>query len=543
MKNTFSGCVCIVLAVVAGCFWTRTASAYTPESPQVQAMVNKAVNYLKKASASSASHQLGEVALQGLALVKAGVPKDDPAVERCAKQALSIARGKKQNAQAHYQSYNMSVLLLFLLELDRERYRQDIEQFKKLLLERQQPAGAVSYYQDNQGDTSQTQYAALAFWTLDHYGFSVPVDRVVRMLQWFLTAQNPDGSWGYKIQIAPGELMKGRKGGGNITQSLAVGGTGSSYILADLLRLPSARVEQKQKGVLIPPPLKVPPRKEDPDGPRANFPANILQAAQRDGIRYIHNKFKILPNESHKLYFMYGYERFAAFRAKAEGRDEKEPQWYNMGVEALAKEQQGDGSWKLDSAGALPGTCFAVMFLTRSTRKSVGEVSFSEGELRGGRGLPGDTSRVVLRNGRVEAVPVAKSFGELMKILDDPSGDELAMIASLPDATEVKGDKEAYERHASRLRRLAEHEKYEVRVVAVRALAKARDIDNVPVLIYALSDPDWNVVKEARDGLRFVSRKFDGFGIKAGMNEKEMGPLIEKWRLWFLSVRPDADLR
>jgi len=525
------------------------ARAYTPDHPKVKAMVAQGVKYLKSASPTSGGQQVGLTALQGLGLIKAGVSKTDPAVVKCAQVVAKAANGKRDpnNLDSMWSSsYSVCVAIIFLCELDRNQYRNQIEFFKGRLLGRQSVVGAVSYEDDPIGDVSQTQYAALAFWELDHHGFDVPTANIVRMLQWFLTVQNKDGSWGYKISVSPAQLMKGRVGGGKVTRALAAGGTGSCYILADMLRLPSSKGAEKKgkKRVEIPPPLKLPNRVEKSDAPRVSFPAAPLAAAQRDGSAWLHNKdFTMFPEEHHPIYYMYGYERYAAFRDKALGKNEPEPKWYNLGVDLLAKKQSPGGEWNDDAAGGLAGTAFALMFLTRSTRKTVGTSAFSEGELRGGRGLPGDTSRVVFRNGRVEAVPVAKSFTDLMGILDDPTGDELAMIAALPDATEIKHDKAAYARNAARLRRMAEHEKYEVRVVAVRALARARDIENVPTLIYALSDPDWNVIKEARDGLRFVSRKFDGFGMKQGMSKEEIGSITEKWRRWFLSVRPDAELR
>ena len=43
-------------------------------------------------------------------------------------------------------------------------------------------------------------------------------------------------------------------------------------------------------------------------------------------------------------------------------------------------------------------------------------------------------------------------------------------------------------------------------MAAVRALGKTRDLDNVRVLIYALTDPDREVVRAANEGLLRISR-------------------------------------
>ena len=81
----------------------------------------------------------------------------------------------------------------------------------------------------------------------------------------------------------------------------------------------------------------------------------------------------------------------------------------------------------------------------------------------------------------------------------------------------------------------------------------------MPLLIYALTDPDWRVVKEARDGLRFFSRKFRGFGLdymprispQATKAQREQAmtnwhnaqlKAQQEWKAWYLSVRPDGEL-
>ena len=71
-------------------------------------------------------------------------------------------------------------------------------------------------------------------------------------------------------------------------------------------------------------------------------------------------------------------------------------------------------------------------------------------------------------------------------------------------------------------------------------MANSRDLDNVPVFIFALSDPDAQVVRAARDALRRVTRKPSGFGLGNKPSEVELRVAIEKWKGWYLSIRPDA---
>ena len=75
----------------------------------------------------------------------------------------------------------------------------------------------------------------------------------------------------------------------------------------------------------------------------------------------------------------------------------------------------------------------------------------------------------------------------------------------------------------------------------MRALAQARDLENVPILIYALGDPDWRVAKEAQDGLRRVSRRLDGFGLPDGPTVAQRASAQQSWKQWYLSIRPEAE--
>ncbi len=72
--------------------------------------------------------------------------------------------------------------------------------------------------------------------------------------------------------------------------------------------------------------------------------------------------------------------------------------------------------------------------------------------------------------------------------------------------------------------------------------AKRADLDNVPALIYALTDPDREVVIEARKALERISRNPVGYGPKDDYNEEQRRNAVEKWKAWYLSLRPDADV-
>ena len=95
---------------------------------------------------------------------------------------------------------------------------------------------------------------------------------------------------------------------------------------------------------------------------------------------------------------------------------------------------------------------------------------------------------------------------------------------------------------ARRLQQLVRGGEPEVRLLAVRALGRSGDLDYVPTLLYALTDPDRRVVLEARDGLRFISRNFEGFGPPDDFTEPQRFEALDAWKKWYQSLRPAAVL-
>ncbi len=77
-------------------------------------------------------------------------------------------------------------------------------------------------------------------------------------------------------------------------------------------------------------------------------------------------------------------------------------------------------------------------------------------------------------------------------------------------------------------------------MAALRALYSTRDLDNVPTLIYAPGRPGpAHRVKSPAMRLRLLSRKVDGFGLPEDPTEGAKLEVIEKWKQWYLAIRPE----
>lgn len=528
-RKSLAAAVMLLAALCAA----NAARAYTTESPEVKAMVQSGLAYL----ASSDEHpQVGGEALIGVTLVKNGYKGNHPRVAKAVRNCTTAKTRDMDN-------YSLSLVPIFLSELDPGKYRGTIDQYLKELFRRQDRQGAVWTYQGERlGDTSQTQYGVLAMWTAKQHGFDIPQDRFERSCKWLLRTQTPTGAWGYHCED-PGDYNRIQQE--EQRRSVVAAALGSVYICADALGMASAPAQQNVRSGDLPPalvPVLEPVARRTTNSRAPDVPLQYLHRAQRDGNNWMQVNYSITQGEW-PFYYLYALERYQSFREFAEDRHEKSPFWYNDGVNWLRSKQAKDGSFNATSSnvGVELATAFSILFLTRSTSKAIGLAN--EGRLHGGIGLPSNDSNMSLYGGRIVAADVSKSLGDMLNLLEDQKTDDLQdLISFAPDATVVIDDPQAYQEHVERLRKLAGHTSYEVRLVAVKTLGQTRDLDNVPTLIYALSDPDRRVARAARDGLRFISRRLDGFGMPDSANLGDRTEAINKWKEWYRSLRPDAEL-
>jgi hypothetical protein len=438
--------------------------------------------------------------------------------------------------------YSVGLSIIFLVTLDPSKYSSEIQCLVDYLQLMQKDHGGWGYEDRGTGDTSMTQYGVLSAWEVTQAGFRVPTESIEGVATWLLKTQDPSGGFGYQGRISEGFTPIPQSG---VQHSLTAAGLGSTYICADLLGM-VVRAEQRDDG--LPPALKEVKSEQEKQGggrkPRTRLEPRLLQNVQGRGNHWMEANYVIDP-KNWTYYYMYALERYMSFRELAEGKaaakSGKLGTWYDDGVRLLMEQQKEDGSW-VGQGRAVADTSFAVLFLLRSTKKSIEKArGFGDGTLIGGRGIPKETDRVVVRQGKVVARPLLGPAPRLLAILEDPeTANYQKAIDALAELPPLQAEA-LISRHAEKLRRLAGDRSPEARIAAVSALAKTRDLNNVPTLIYALTDPHPAVVIEARDALRRISRRPSGFGLPEKPNEADRSAAVAKWKAWYLAVRPDAE--
>ncbi|MCH5374153.1 MAG: HEAT repeat domain-containing protein, partial [Planctomycetes bacterium] len=242
-------------------------------------------------------------------------------------------------------------------------------------------------------------------------------------------------------------------------------------------------------------------------------------------------------------YYMYALERYKAFQELTEGKSVAEPDWYNKGVEYLKETQRSDGSWKTkksDLNAPFVDTAFAMLFLTRSSQRSIQKAVLDEGILIGGKGLPKNLLNAKVVDGQVVTPQMVRDVDDLMELLskaDDKDFDATALPSGLP----LDQDLDKRTSQLVRLREMVTDPDFQKRLAAVKTLAASHELENVPALIYALSDPDARVMRAARDGLRLISRKLRGFGLSNSPSPQEVAAARQQWKDWYLAIRPDGE--
>ncbi len=555
-----------LLTLVAGALLVNglSAVARAADRAAVDRSIARGAAYVKSRIGNLSEG--GERSLAALALVKARVPTNSPEISG----AVALVRGKVKDGKYQpggHHVYEAGVDASFLVDVDAERYKPELEAIARYLISVQRSNGSWDYPtgRNTNGDISVTQYACLGLWSASRAGVEISPEVWQKVLRWLIDSQAADGGY----QYVPGTREGWYKGETNL--NMAVAAAGAILIAARELYpevadqiyagdLPQQKREEAKKpdavgGVLERfDPSKVVP----PEGLVTEDRSVPLQDVRRTLERlrgWIGARFRPVNDTPHfPFYYFYSVERMGAL---ANITQIGQYDWYDACSTALVSAQKDDGSWTVagQTVRQDPGldSSFALLFLSRSTgkilkRTTPGEPPVGGGLLAGGKGAP------------TEAVAAAKEptpLEELLRSLQNPGEMNLQEAqAQLVEQIQI-GDRSELVGQTERLVELVKHPHGDVRRTAVWALGRTNDLSLASLLVDALEDPDFGVMIEAHAALTWLSRTFDRFGLPinpldelpadASENDKTMA--IETWRVkarrawgeWYLGVRPYED--
>lgn len=512
------------------------SSGLTPESPEVRKLIDLAC---KRLDSDVTDSRLGAKCLVGLALHKA-----DKKDHKNIKAAIDACRAKSGDILS-LDVYSHGIALIFLCEVGAESELSLARSYLGKMYQRQKGHGGWGYSHKSTGDTSQTQYMALALWEAHVHGIEVQKKSAHGMIDWLIKTQGPEGEWGYQGRVRPAN--KPVEQDEEVSNTMAAAALSSLMIGADLFDLLQGGESQqslKKANSLKKLPGGVQLAEKDKEEVKAkklnpsDFEWEPAFGAIRSGNKWFDKHYKPANSKtSYPVYYLYSLERYLSFRELYESKVDPSPKWYNQGYDFLKKTQKSPGTW-VARCGEEADTALAALFLLRSTQKSIRR-RIGLGKMLSGRGLPTDFTNARLRGGKVIGETKKVGLGEFLSLVDGQQSDALDQLANDPNGL-VSSD--LTDADVDRLRRLLRGGEPDARVVAARILGHTSELDSVPSLLYAFTDPDRRVVIAARDGLRLISRRPRGFGLTDNYNDEQRYYVLNKWKQWYLNLQPDAVL-
>lgn len=327
----------LTLALAGGS--ASTSRAAPVDAEQVRQAIERGVQYLRRNQGPDGrwndidAQPGGVTALCALALLSCGVEPGDPQITK-ALNYLRTLPPKRTYATA----LQTMVLCLTFPERHGPLIRRNLQWFEDQQVTTGEGKGAWSY-PGATPDNSNSQFALLAMYEAERVGISAS-DRCWRLAQnYWLEAQNGDGSWGYRPRDPAG------------SGSMTCAGIGAVIIAGQKLNESDARVIDGRLECC---------------GPQAG------NGAVERGLDWLGRRFSVKTNPGGAawlLYYLYALERVGRLSAQRYigGHD-----WYREGCEQLVANQDPlGGFWRgVGGQESVPqvGTSFALLFLSKGRR-------------------------------------------------------------------------------------------------------------------------------------------------------------------------------
>jgi hypothetical protein len=505
-----------------GMAWLLLGPGDRPARAQQEAAVLGGVQYLRSKAYGQGS---GESAMIALAMLKAEVPAADPVVAACLAKVRSRFTTSeyvpdRSNGQGAYEA---GASAMALGTQDPVANRGFLSMIASYLIAHQNANGSWDYTGRTFGDTSITQYALLGLWEAENAGVEVSPAVWDRAASWLMSTQFGDGGWVYHHDEPS---FSGE------TVAMTAAATGSLLICER--QLDRYRQERRNNSPLL---------TSLAADPTSNYKPSVsfqdMDRAIGKGMSWISGHFTTAPPAAGltPYYMLYGVERIGALADKQSiGRLD----WFEKGRAFIRTTQKPDGSWE-GHHGAEMNTCWAILFVTKSTAKTLRRIQIQRlgaGTLLGGRGLPKDLTSMTVAGGRVVSRPMNGAIEGMLAVLEDPRAEQAdAAVGGLVDRYYRDGP-EVLRPYKPRFRKMLSDRDPGVRRVAAWALAHTGDMDVVPQLIETLTDPDEDVVDAARLGLQIISRKIEGLGPPSPSSPEQRKEAAARWREWYNAIRP-----
>jgi hypothetical protein len=276
-----------------------------------------------------ASQWGGQTALAVYALLAGG---ENPNAEP--KLAEGIDFLKKAKIGGTYALGVRCIVWLLLPETPETKglMRRDAQALQAMMKTQGNAKGFYDYdARGNSYSLSRAQYAVLGLWAAAQSGVEVPADYWRRVEAAWVGAQESDGGWQYQ---------KGGRGYPT-TAGMTAAGVATLLVAQEHLLAVSA----------------------------GHCDGNPLHPAIDRGLAWLDQNFGTVASEQeyerdYPFATLYAVERVGVNSGlKYFGRND----WYQKGSDYLVRRQNKDGSWKAGSSyfGALPDTCFGILFLAR----------------------------------------------------------------------------------------------------------------------------------------------------------------------------------
>lgn len=329
--------------------------ARPPLDPDVRAAVDKAVAFLRRSKIPSGSWH-GPVPAEELGLLAlhhAGVTPDDP---HFAKLLADVLKRPLQRV------YTVSVQAVLLRDLDPAGYRERIAECARYLVENQCANGQWAYAKPTPpvpgkphdgpgaGNNSCSLFAAMGLRACVEAGVPVPRETIVRARDWWRSCQRPDQDRQFGRDRA-GWCYTREEPDHHPYASMTAGG------LAALVTLDRLAGDDWRRDPAV---------KQAMNWLTYHFTVHENYGPVEDLMA--REMLSDTPTPSTELfYYLWALERAAAVTGTARFGDRD---WYREGCQELLALQRPDGSWYAGVRRCNPvwDTCYAILFLTRSTR-------------------------------------------------------------------------------------------------------------------------------------------------------------------------------